>query len=73
MGYISALITQPLSSRLVIVFESAFGTCQKRPKDQSRSQFIKYVQKQLGEEKRMSLVISKMKAEINFFIQMSSL
>jgi len=70
-GYVIALFTQPLSSRIVKFFERNVGKV--KTKGQDRIKFIRTLQNDLGQSSRQSLVLGKMHAEATFFAQVSIL
>ncbi len=70
-GYISALITQPLSSWLTGLIESKVGRLP--PGEQDRIVFIRKIQKKFGESSRQTLILGKMHAESTFFVQLAVL
>lgn len=70
-GYISALITQPLSSWITGLIQSKFGRLPSG--EQDRVIFIRKIQQNLGESSRQTLVLSKMHAESTFFVQLAVL
>jgi hypothetical protein len=69
IGYIVALITQPLSSRISRWIERLV----EKMKNIKENDFIRRVQKELGLDSRPSMVISKMHGEVSFFVQLSML
>lgn len=68
-GYFCSLISQPLSSRLTILIEN-FAEHRKVLK---KNQFVKMIQHKVGRESRDSMILSKMHAEVTFFVQLSVL
>lgn len=67
-GYFCALISQPLSSRLAIMINNFVEMIKK----QNRG-FVKLTQHIHGRESRDSMILSKMNAELTFFVQLSVL
>jgi hypothetical protein len=68
-GYIIGLVTSPASSRVAKLIEARVGKLPQGEKD--RIKFIRKVQSKLGYSSRQALLISKMHAEVVFFVQLA--
>ena len=67
LGYICALITQPISSEIVLAMEYCVQRFFAPNKD---VYYIKDVQRKLGTDSRKSMILSKMHGEVTFYIQL---
>jgi hypothetical protein len=68
VGYFCALLVQPFSSRLAQLVE--FGATMVM---QQGRNYVSEIQSKLGREKRESMILSKMHAEVTFFCQLTVL
>lgn len=69
MGYFSALLTQPLASRLTGWIERLAKTIAGEPD----RLYIRRVQEVLGSDSRKAMILSKMHGEVAFFVQLGLL
>ncbi len=69
-AYCCALVSQPISSRLVVWIETR---CVRGVGNEHPGDYVNRIQKALGTDSRRSMIISKMHGEVTFHAQMAVL